>query len=251
MFTKSREAASQKWPKRLPALTPEQLRIKDEFMLAWHEMLPRRYSVLERFNHGYPAGQRPKRAGRLRTLEIGAGIGGHLAFENLADQDYYAVELRPEMAERLKSAHPHCRVSIGDCQRHLDFPDSFFDRALAIHVLEHLPDLPAALREIHRVLKGDGQFCVVIPCEGGLAYGLARAISTRPAFRRRYRQSFDWFIRSEHINLPAEIEEELTQFFTVVHRRYFPLIVPLTTLNLCLGLTLTPAPTGRSGVPHQ
>lgn len=240
MFKRATKDASAQWPKRLPVLTPEQLRIKDEFMLAWHEILPRRYSVLERFNHGYPAGRRPKGAGRIRTLEIGAGIGGHLAFERLSDQDYHAVELRPEMARRLKETYPQCQVSVGDCQRRLDFADGFFDRVLAIHVLEHLPNLPAALREIRRILKNDGQLCIVIPCEGGLAYGLARAISTRPAFRRRYHQSFDWFIESEHINRPAEIEHELKQLFSVVHRRYFPLAVPLTTVNLCLGLTLAP-----------
>jgi ubiquinone/menaquinone biosynthesis C-methylase UbiE len=129
---------------------------------------------------------------------------------------------------------------VGDCQRPLPFPDAFFDRVLAIHVLEHLPNLPAALREIHRVIRPAGQLCIVIPCEGGIAYSLSRNISARRLFERRFKQSYDWLIRSEHINLPVEILQELSVLFEVCHRRFFPLLVPIVTLNLCIGLTLWP-----------
>jgi ubiquinone/menaquinone biosynthesis C-methylase UbiE len=47
-------------------------------------------------------------------------------------------------------------------------PNSHFDRLIAIHVLEHLPNLPRAIDECHRVLKLGGKFAVVIPCDPGL-----------------------------------------------------------------------------------
>jgi len=234
------EAAPSKWPKALPRLTSEQLRIRDEFMALWHEELPQRYRIIERFNHGYPVSRSRSLKGDIRTLEIGAGLGGHLEFEDLEVQEYYALELRPEMAGRLRKRYPQCRVMVGDCQRPLPFPDAFFDRVLAIHVLEHLPNLPAALREIHRVIRPAGQLCIVIPCEGGIAYSLSRNISARRLFERRFKQSYDWLIRSEHINLPVEILQELSVLFEVCHRRFFPLLVPIVTLNLCIGLTLWP-----------
>ena len=59
-----------KWPKQLPVLTDEQERVRDDFMAYWHEVLPNRYGVIERFNHGWPA--KTARPGE-RTLEIGAG----------------------------------------------------------------------------------------------------------------------------------------------------------------------------------
>jgi SAM-dependent methyltransferase len=243
--TARREASvAERWPKRLPPLTAEQERIRDDFMAHWHEVLPRRYSAIERFNHGYPISRLPHVARRLRTLEIGAGLGAHLAFEDLAAQDYFAVELRSDMAARLEQRFPACRVVKGDCQERLPFSDAGFDRVLAIHVLEHLPNLPAALREIRRVLRPDGQLCVVIPCEGGLAYSLARNISARRIFEKRYGQSYDWLVQSEHVNLPAEIIEELERDFVIKHRRFFPLHIPVTTLNLVIGLTLAP----RAGI---
>jgi SAM-dependent methyltransferase len=229
------------WPKRLPDLTSEQQAIRDDFMAYWHEVLPRRYGLVERFNHRYPLSDRPAKTG-CRTLEIGAGLGEHLAYERLTDQDYYCIELRAAMAQQIAKRFPGVTTVTGDCQQHLDFADGFFDRILAIHVLEHLPDLPSALGEVRRVLAKDGVFSVVIPCDPGLAYGLARRISAQRIFERRYKQSYDWFIRSEHINGPREIMDELVRGFTVVRQRYFPLFVPAIPLNLCIGLTLKPTP---------
>lgn len=226
------------WPKQLPALTPEQERVRDDFMAYWHEVLPNRYGVIERFNHGWPA--RTARPGE-RTLEIGAGLGEHLNAEpEFARTAYAAVELRPEMADAIRARHPDVEVVTGDCQTRLPFDDAAFDRALAIHVLEHLPDLPAALRELRRVLKPAGRFVVVIPCEGGLAYSLARRVSAQRIFEKRYGMSYDWFVMSEHINVPREILTECEALFRVVRRRYFPLRVPLVAPNLVIGLELIP-----------
>lgn len=225
------------WPKTVPQLTADQERIRDDFMRHWHEVLPNRYSVIERFNHGYAV-----RSGMAKgkTLEIGAGLGEHLAFEPHQDEDYWAVELREEMAEAIKRKYPLVHTIVGDCQQRLPVEDASFDRALAIHVLEHLPDLPSAVAELRRVLKDDGRLVAVIPCEGGLAYGLARRISAQRIFERRYKVSYDWFIKSEHINVPAEIVAELTEHFEIIERRYFPLRVPVTTANLAIGLTMRP-----------
>jgi SAM-dependent methyltransferase len=229
-----------KWPKELPALTAEQQRIREEFVALWHEVLPAQYGVVDRFGHRY-AVRDPLTLGReVRTLEVGPGLGSHIPFEDLSAQEYHAVELRPELAERLKQRFPAVRVTVADCQRHLPFQDAYFDRILAIHVLEHLPDLPAALREFHRLLRPGGQLCVVIPCEGGVLYSLARNVSARRIFEKRFGQSYDWFVKSEHINVPDEIENELGGLFEVVHRSYFPLLIPVVDLNLCIGMMLRP-----------
>lgn len=227
-----------KWPKKMPPLTDEQQRIKDDFMKHWHEVLPRRYAVIERFNHGFPVKHAQKKAGRV--LEIGAGMGEHIRFENLANTEYVALELRKEMTEVIRRRFPAVITLVGDCQKALPFSGAYFDRVLAIHVLEHLPNLPAALEEVSRVLKPDGQFEVVIPCEGGLAYSFARRISAQRVFEKRYNMAYDWCIQSEHINTPQEILHELRKFFIVKTTRYFPLIVPSITFNLVIGVILIP-----------
>lgn len=222
------------WPKQLPVLTEEQEAIRDDFMRYWHEVLPSRYGIVERFNHGYVI--RARQTGR--TLELGAGLGEHLRHERLDALDYTAVELRPELADAIRRDFPGVNVLTADCQERLPFSDGEFDRIVAVHVLEHLPNLPAALDEARRLLRPDGVFAVVIPCEGGLAYSLARRISAQRLFERRYGVSYDWFVASEHINRPHEILRELEARFAVVGTTWFPLRLPLVAANLCIGLTL-------------
>ena len=242
-----------KWPKTLPPLTEEQARINDDFIKLWHEVLPQRFGAIERFNHTFPV--RHSRAGFRTTLEIGAGLGEHLSYERLSaeqEANYYCNELRANMAVEIRRRFPNVKTIVADCQQRLDLPDEFFDRVLAIHVLEHLPNLPACIREVHRLLnKERGQFLVVIPTEGSPAYSLARKISAERVYRRRYGGSYKWVHAREHINLPHEISAELEPYFVVESRRYFPLpIVPMLFCNLCIGLALRPRAEPLASTPR-
>jgi SAM-dependent methyltransferase len=230
------------WPKVLPELSPEQQRISDDFMRYWHEILPKRYGVADNFGHNYPVRHAPKRF--MRTVEIGAGLGQHLSYERLTPEQksrYVALELRQNMADKIKERFPEIQVYVGDCQARLDFPDGHFDRVLAIHVLEHLPNLPAAVAEMYRLCsKKSGILSVVIPCEGSLAYTLGRRVSAQRIFEKRYKQSYRWLIQREHLNKPHEILPELEKYFKVNHRAFFPFGIPLIFCNLYIALTLVP-----------
>lgn len=177
-----------------------------------------------------------------RTLELGAGLGEHLRFEDLAAQEYHAIELRKSMAEAIYRDYPHVSTSIGDCEKRLPYPDNYFDRVIAIHVLEHLYNLPAALAEIQRVLRAEGVLAAVIPCEGGFAYSLGRRLTTQRVFERRYQVPYDWHVRAEHPNRPGEVFEEIAKRFAIRDRTFFPLRVPLIHLNLVIGITATLRP---------
>lgn len=233
-----------KWPKVLSPLAPEQQKISDDFMKHWHEVLvsQSRYNLIEKFNHGYVIDRSPRDF--LTTLEIGAGLGEHLKQEKLSEaqlENYVALELREQMAAQIASKFPKVKTVVGDCQTTLPFNDNHFDRILAIHVLEHLPNLPATIKEMHRLCnKTKGVFSVVIPCEGSLAYQLARKVSAQRIFERMYNQPYQWLIEREHINRPHEIFEELAPYFTIEQKSFFPLPVPFVFCNLCIGITLRP-----------
>jgi len=224
------------WPKALPPLSKEQEDAREAWMLLWHEQLPNKYGVAERFNNGFvtdlPIAQ------NIRTLEIGPGIGGHLEHENLERQDYHVLETRDEFCKRLALRLSPSQVHRGSIEERQPFEAGSFDRLIAIHVLEHLRNLPAAIDEAARLLKPEGVFDVVLPCEGGLAYSLARRISSKPMFERHFKMSYDPIIRAEHVNRLWEVNRELAKRFRIVEQAHFPLKIPIATVNLIVGYRL-------------
>jgi len=233
-----------KWPKPEYIFNKNEKKVAEEFMIEWQKILPLRYTLLEKFNHGYPVKiynkliRKNKKLNTIKTLEIGSGLGEHIKYEDLTCQIYYANELRENMASQITLKYPDINVVIADCQKNLLFADKFFDRIIAIHVLEHLRDLPNALKELSRLLKDDGFLTVVLPCEGGMMYSFARNISTRRIFEKKYKMKYDWWIKSEHVNEPSEIIDELSKYFKIIDSNFFPFKIESFNLNLVFGLTL-------------
>jgi SAM-dependent methyltransferase len=232
-----------KWPKSLPPITEEQKLISDAFMRLWHEVLPKKYGIVEKFNHTFPVINSPRDF--LTTLEIGAGLGEHINYEKLTEAqkaNYYALELRENMASHIRQAFPFINTIVGDCQSKLDFKKDHFDRILAIHVLEHLPNLPLCIKEAHRLInKTKGRLIVVIPTEGSPAYTLGRKLSAERVYKKHFGGDYSWIYKREHINLAPEIIFELEQYFEIENKTTFPLrFLPFVFCNLCIGLVLKP-----------
>ncbi len=233
------EHALSPWPKQRPELSAQQQAIMEDWYQYWLPTLSTQFGPIVRFNHTYAA---RTAAPGTRTLEIGAGTGEHLLYEKYDGQEYYALELRDELAQGLQTRFPDVKVIVGDCQKTIPVPDQFFDRVLAIHVLEHLADLPSTLSEVRRVLRPQGQFSVLIPCEGGLGYQLGRQFSSKRIFEKRYQTSYEWMISWDHLNQAGEVMRELDRHFVISHRTYYPLRAPSVHLNLVVILTLVARP---------
>ena len=227
------------WPKSRPDLTEEQKRIFSDWYQHWLSKagMQGRYSFVDRFGHEYAA--RTFENG-CKTLDIGAGNGAHLKYEDLDAQEYTALEHSSELIKNINASYPKAKTVIGDCQKEMDFPDHYFDRVLAIHVLEHLDNLPVTLREVHRILRARGKFSVIIPCEGGMLYSIGRKFSSEKMFKERYHQNYDWLIKYDHVNTAREVLAELKNLFNIDSSQYFPLLIPSVDMELVIGLTCTP-----------
>lgn len=112
-----------------------------------------------------------------RVLDLGAGSG--FSSEMLARLGYTVVAVDPDhgaMRNNLRrpsfdAGRIQGRVVVADgVAERLPFADASFDGALAMNVLHHVPDLPAATRELARVLRPG---CRVAFCEPGLDHLLA------------------------------------------------------------------------------
>ncbi|HEU4428892.1 MAG TPA: class I SAM-dependent methyltransferase [Myxococcota bacterium] len=95
-----------------------------------------------------------------RVLEVGAGNGLNFGHYPAAVTELIAVEPEPhlrEHAERtaLEAAVP---ITVVDAvAEELPFPDAAFDAAVASLMLCSVTDVPAALAELHRVLRPAGE----------------------------------------------------------------------------------------------
>jgi ubiquinone/menaquinone biosynthesis C-methylase UbiE len=94
------------------------------------------------------------------TLEIGAGTGLNLAHYPPAVSELVVTEPSEHMARRLRDhlarASRPAEVVEAPAER-LPFPDDRFDTVVCTLVLCTVPDPPAALAEVARVLRSEGR----------------------------------------------------------------------------------------------
>jgi SAM-dependent methyltransferase len=109
----------------------------------------------------------------LRVLDVGNGQGIDLARYAEAGAEATGIDLTPRHVE-LANAHLAAlglpgRSVLGDGER-LPFDDGSFDRVSSNGVLHHTPDMPAALREINRVLVPGGRATIIVYNRDSLHY---------------------------------------------------------------------------------
>lgn len=95
-----------------------------------------------------------------RILEVGSGRG-HLT-RRLDELGAIAtgIDANPSAAEHAVARD--IRVMRVEA---IDFPDGAFDYVIAIHAIEHFPDLDRAFAEMARVLRPGGRMLLVYPYE--------------------------------------------------------------------------------------
>lgn len=96
--------------------------------------------------------------GRARLLHVAPepSIAGALARENA--RDVITLDLAP------RGVDVACDLTA------IAFPDESFDLVYCSHVLEHVPDDRAAMRELRRILRPGGTLLVQVPVRGRETY---------------------------------------------------------------------------------
>jgi ubiquinone/menaquinone biosynthesis C-methylase UbiE len=100
----------------------------------------------------------------LCVLEVGCGrgVGTEILFERFGAAEVHAFDLDPDMVrrarERLRRYLPErLQLAVGDATA-IDAADESFDAVFDFGIIHHIPDWPAAVAEVRRVLKPGGRF---------------------------------------------------------------------------------------------
>jgi SAM-dependent methyltransferase len=111
-----------------------------------------------RFAAGYTAGQ------RVLDIACGAGYGSAVLCDQGEAREVVGGDLADEAlaCARQHWSRPGVQWLRVDATR-LAFPDASFDVVCSFETIEHLPDWPSYLIEVHRVLRAGGTFLVSTP----------------------------------------------------------------------------------------
>ncbi|HYH33491.1 MAG TPA: methyltransferase domain-containing protein [Pseudonocardia sp.] len=172
-----------------------------------------------------------------QVLDVGSGPGFLVA--SLADAvgpggGVHGLDPSPAMnalARDLTAGRPEVRIDEGDALS-LPYPEATFDVAVSTQVYEYVPDIPAALSELRRVLRPGGRVLVLDTDWDSVVW--------HTADRQRHRRVMAaWEEHLVHPHLPRTLPGQLRRAgFRVTHRSLIPLFNPVYDENTYSVLTM-------------
>lgn len=194
-----------------------------------------------------------------RVLEVGSGIGNmsaHIAAGGvehlvLTDTDAWYRERLDEKFGRLPAVRV-TSLTLPDPAAARTFADDRLDTAIALNVVEHIPDDVGALRTMRELVVEDGRVIVLVPALEGLYGSLDRALDhqrryTPGTLRRAFEQAgldmlhLSWFNRVGALGWWFNARVRRQERIPTGQLRIFDALVPLLRLE-----RWTPLPFGQS-----
>jgi len=174
----------------------------------------------------------------LRVLEIGPGDIDHIRYWCGNPKHFVVADIRSEMLERATkrlaavSTNYSAVLLSKDKIDRLPFEDNCFDLVVSFYSLEHMYPLAIHLRSILRVLKSGGHLLGAIPCEGGLAWGIGRYVTSRRWLLKNTTINPDKIICWEHPNFADAILDHLDRVMIKKKIVFWPFRIQSIDLNL-------------------
>lgn len=118
-----------------------------------------------------------------RTLEIGLGQGADAEQLVRLGADWFGLDLTHESTKRVQVRLNLRKLKTGGITNgsavEMPFGDESFDIVFSHGVLHHIPEIKTAQKEIHRILKPNGELIVMLYAKNSLNYRLSIALFRR------------------------------------------------------------------------
>ncbi|MBI2283788.1 MAG: class I SAM-dependent methyltransferase [Bacteroidetes bacterium] len=109
-------------------------------------------------------------------LDLGFGLGEELALFSQLGFSVFGTEFDQDCIQFIQPILPNATLFQGDLLE-TGYPDNFFDVIHMYHVIEHLLDPNAYIRELNRILKPGGILIIGTPDIGSAAYKIFRLLN--------------------------------------------------------------------------
>ncbi len=157
----------------------------------------------------------------LQVLEIGCGrgVGTALLFEHFGAHRVVACDLDPTMIalarQRLAAYGPDRLVlAVADAAA-IAAPDASFDAVVDVGIIHHIPEWPAALREIRRVLRPGGRFFFEEVTDHALGRWFYRTFLDHPRDNRFSAHAFVAAVEQQGIRVGTTVTERFFGDFVI------------------------------------
>ena len=173
------------------------------------------------------------------VLEIGPGSLPHLEFMKGKPSKYIIADIDQEFLSVSKKKLDDFKIKsesiLIDNRENPNIPNiqvNSIDVIVTFYSLEHLYPLEPFLNAYKQYLKKDGVIIGAVPCEGGLAWGLGRFLTSRRWLKKNTSINPDKIICWEHPNFISRIKNLLDKNFQLVNSTFFPFRIISGDLNL-------------------
>ncbi len=216
----------------------------DEDWLAWQKLYEKFYHDTQKSgignyinNSGYKILKNIDFKNKT-VLEIGPGSLFHLKYFKNKPDKYILVDID----ENFLLTSQNKLENLGIATEVFKLPDrnlvnlniekNSIDIVLTFYSLEHLYELESNILDYKNLLKEGGLIVGSVPCEGGLAWGVGRFLTSRRWMLKNSSIPPDKIICWEHPQFVNNIKLTLDDYFLKIKNVFFPFYLKIGDINL-------------------
>jgi phosphatidylethanolamine/phosphatidyl-N-methylethanolamine N-methyltransferase len=180
-----------------------------------------------------------------KILEIGAGSSPHVKYVKHEFSEYYFLENSKFAINFLKKKYNNrekFRFKLYNGKK-IPFEDNYFDRIIISHVLEHIIEPEAFLKEMMLKVKKNGLISISLPIDPGLMWRCGRFFLKLFNVKKKLNISnleYDYMIATEHVNSIFNLISIIKYRYIkkIITEQYLPLRVKILDFNLFYNVTI-------------
>ena len=177
---------------------------------------------------GHRACAKLRKCGEEQVVDLGCGTGEH--FPYIDTKKIIGVDVNEDRLEIARKNFSDIEIRNEDIFN-LSFKSHSVRSIISFGVLEHLPSLHKALKEIERIMTDDSEFIFGIPTEG-LLYRIGRNMTTKRHVQKATGVDYDELLKKEHVNQCRDILGALKKYFIIDKLVGVPFRLPIINLNI-------------------